>query len=203
MRHTKHRHSLGVKKEHRAAMIGHLATALLLHGRIKTTLAKAKALRPFVEKIITLAKRAKAAPGPRAVYLRRLAIARVRDKAAIKMLFNERVDEFMDRDGGYTRIYKLADRRRGDAAEMALIELIDGSDEGYPKRKKRSAKAKSEAPAPAAAEESAAAATEEATTEEPAEEGAAEESAEKPAAEASEPEATPSEETEAEEEKKD
>lgn len=151
MRHAKHRHTLGVTKEHRAAMMGHLATALLTHGRIKTTLAKAKALRPFIERIISLAKRAQNAPKERSVYLRRLAIARVRDKDAIKLLFNERAEEFANRNGGYTRIYKLAERRKGDAAEMALIELISGSDEGYPKRKRRTPAKKAAQAAPTAA----------------------------------------------------
>lgn len=150
MRHRKHRFQLGVKKEHREAMMAALATALLKHGRIETTLAKAKALRPFVEKIITLAKKAHGAEPARAVYLRRLAIARVRDKDAVHLLFDQKAEEFLERNGGYTRIYKL-DRRVGDAAEMALIEMIDSSDEGYEKRK-RGAKRAAAAGAAAAAD---------------------------------------------------
>ncbi|MEC8189694.1 MAG: 50S ribosomal protein L17 [Verrucomicrobiota bacterium] len=142
MRHSKRRHILGVTGPHRSAMMGNLAVALISHGRIETTLAKAKALRPFIEKIITLAKKAeKANDAARKLHFRRLAIARVRDKKAVALLFDERVSEFTDRAGGYTRIYKLG-QRVGDAAEMGLIELIDGNDEGYEKPKKKAAKKK-------------------------------------------------------------
>jgi large subunit ribosomal protein L17 len=121
-------------------MLGNLSVALITHGRIETTLPKARALRPFIEKIITLAKKAeKANDAARKLHFRRLAIARVRDKKAVAKLFDERVSEFTDRPGGYTRIYKLG-QRIGDAAEMALIELIDGDDEGYEKPKKKAAK---------------------------------------------------------------
>lgn len=121
-------------------MLGNLAVALITHGRIETTLSKARALRPFIEKIITLAKKAeKANDTARKLHFRRLAVARVRDKKAVAQLFDERVSEFTDRPGGYTRIYKLG-QRIGDAAEMALIELIDGNDEGYEKPKKKAAK---------------------------------------------------------------
>lgn len=140
MRHSKKRHKLGVSGPHRSAMMGNLAVALITHGRIETTLAKAKALRPFIEKIITLAKKAeKANDAARKLHFRRLAIARVRDKQAVAQLFDERVSEFVDRPGGYTRIYKVG-QRIGDAAEMALIELIDGNDEGYESPKKKTAK---------------------------------------------------------------
>ena len=130
MRHLKHRHQLGVKKAHRLAKMANLAVAIITHGRIKTTLAKAKALRPFIEKIITMARKAKKAEPARAVYLRRLAISRIRDKVAVKTLFNEKVDQFANRNGGYTRIYKLGPRR-GDAADMAIIEFIAADDQGY------------------------------------------------------------------------
>jgi large subunit ribosomal protein L17 len=150
MRHLKHRHQLGRKKEHRIALMANLASALLRHGRIQTTLAKAKALRPFVEKIITLAVHAKSASPERALHLRRQAISKIRDKNAVQTLFNERVSEFTDRPGGYTRIYKLGNRI-GDAAEMAVIQLIPGSDTGYESRKASSGKsAKPAAVAPVA-----------------------------------------------------
>lgn len=160
MRHRNHNHLLGVKKEHREAMIASLAMALFTHGRIQTTLAKARALRPFAEKIITLAKRAAATEdAAKKLHFRRLAIARVRDRDAVKKLFDERVSEFLNREGGYTRIYKLGNRI-GDAAEIAIIELVAGDDQGYAKRgkaKAASAKkgktAKSEAVAEATAEE--------------------------------------------------
>lgn len=134
MRHSKRRHTLGVTTPHLSAMMGNLSVALITHGRIKTTLTKAKALRPFIEKIITFAKKAEAANDPaRKLHYRRLAISRVRDKKAVAQLFDDRASEFTERNGGYTRIYKVG-QRIGDAAEMALIELIDGNDEGYSKR---------------------------------------------------------------------
>ncbi|WP_343224830.1 50S ribosomal protein L17 [Pelagicoccus sp. SDUM812005] len=144
MRHRKHRNQLGVKKEHREALLANLSTALIQRGRIKTTLKKAKALRPFVEKVITLAKKG-------TLHDRRIAISRVRDVGVVHELFEEKVEQFKDRNGGYTRIYKIG-TRRGDAAEMALIELIDADDEGYAKKGKAKAK-KAEKPA---AEEAAA-----------------------------------------------
>ena len=150
MRHSKRRHVLGVTGPHRSAMMGNLSVALITHGRIETTLAKAKALRPFIEKVITLAKKAEQAnDAARKLHFRRLAIARVRDKKAVAKLFDERASEFANRPGGYTRIYKIG-QRIGDAAEMAFIELIDASDEGYDKPKRKSApKAKAKAKAPA------------------------------------------------------
>ncbi len=165
MRHRKHSNQLGVKKEHREALLANLSTALLTHGRIKTTLKKAKALRPFVEKVITLAKNG-------SLHSRRIAISRVRDTDAVHGLFDDKVEQFCDREGGYTRIYKLG-TRRGDAAEMALIELIDADDEGYEKKRKPKSKVKSEAKeeaVPVEAEDAAEAeATEEAEADEKAE----------------------------------
>ena len=139
MRHKNRKHKLGASGPHRAAMMGNLSVALITHARIETTLSKARALRPFVEKIITLAKKAeKSKDAASKLHLRRLAIARMRDKAAVSKLFDELVGEFTERNGGYTRIYKLG-QRVGDAAEMSLIELIDGSDEGYVKKSKKKA----------------------------------------------------------------
>lgn len=192
MRHRKHSNQLGVKKEHREALLANLSTALITHGRITTTLKKAKALRPFVEKVITLAKKGD-------LHNRRIAISRVRDKDAVHLLFDEKVEEFRDREGGYTRIYKLG-TRRGDAAEMALIELINGDDEGYAKKSKPKSKAKKEeTPAPAveeaeeAEEEPAAESEEPVAAEEAAPEAEAEE-APTPEAEEAAPEAEESEE---------
>ena len=153
-------------------MMGNLAVALITHGRIQTTLTKAKALRPFIEKIITLAKKAEAAnDAARKLHFRRLAISRVRDKAAVAKLFDELVSEFTDRNGGYTRIYKLG-QRIGDAAEMGLIELIDGNDEGYSKKP-----AKKAAKPAKKAEKKEEAPAEEAEAEAPAAEEKAEEAA--------------------------
>ena len=116
MRHLNHRHGLGLKKEHRAALVAGLAAALFTHGRIRTTLAKARALRPFAEKVVTLAKKAALTEDKaQKIHYRRLAVARVRDEDAVKTLFNERANEFLKRNGGYTRIYKLG-QRIGDAA---------------------------------------------------------------------------------------
>jgi len=143
MRHQKHHSSLGVTREHRAAMISNLAASLITHGRIRTTLAKARALRPFVEKVITKAKRAAAKTEKAdALHLRRLALRDVRDETAVTLLFNEKYKEFTDRNGGYTRIYKLGPQRISDAAELALIEFVKADDPGYKKSGKRKKKAK-------------------------------------------------------------
>jgi len=161
MRHAKHRHQLGRKKEHRQALMANMAVAIILNKRIKTTQAKAKALRPFIEKIITLAKKAHATDDKlRKHHYRKLALRKVRDIRAINRLFNDLAEQFANRDGGYTRIYKLIPRK-GDAADMALIEMIDADDEGYSKRKskpaaKKAAKEETEAAAVEATEEVAA-----------------------------------------------
>jgi large subunit ribosomal protein L17 len=143
MRHNKHHASLGVTVEHRRAMMSNLAVALITHGRIQTTLTKAKALRPFIEKVITKAKHAAAKTEKKdALHLRRLALSDVRDEDAVTLLFNEKYKEFANRNGGYTRIYKLG-ARISDAAEMALIEFVKADDTGYKKSKgRKSAKAK-------------------------------------------------------------
>ncbi|MEO5957952.1 MAG: 50S ribosomal protein L17 [Opitutaceae bacterium] len=144
MRHKKHHASLGVTVEHRRAMLSNLAAALITHGRIQTTLTKAKALRPFIEKVITKAKQASAKTEKKdAIHLRRLALSDVRDETAITKLFNETYKEFANRNGGYTRIYKLGPQRISDAAELALIEFVKADDVGYKKSKgKKSGKAK-------------------------------------------------------------
>ncbi|MBI2511554.1 MAG: 50S ribosomal protein L17 [Opitutae bacterium] len=160
MRHNKHHASLGVTREHRAAMLSNMGASLIKHGRIETTLTKAKALRPFIEKVITKAKKAAALPkengklSASAIHLRRLALKDVRDEGAVTLLFNEKVAQFEKRSGGYTRIYKLAPRRISDAAEMALIEFIGAEDQGYKKSKgaKKSKKAKAAKPAAEATE---------------------------------------------------
>jgi large subunit ribosomal protein L17 len=146
MRHRKHNHILGVKKEHRRALLANLASALIEHGRIETTLAKAKALRPFIEKIITLAKKAHQTEiVEQKLHFRRLAIGRVRDVYAIHRLFEEKVSEFLKRTGGYARIYKLVPRQ-GDAAKMAIIEFVAADDMGYKKSRRRRAKKVQKAP---------------------------------------------------------
>jgi large subunit ribosomal protein L17 len=156
MRHNKHHSSLGVTREHREAMLSHLAVALITHGRIQTTLTKAKALRPFIEKVITKAKQAASASAkPGALHLRRLAMKDIRNEDAITLLFNEKHKEFTNRSGGYTRIYKLGPQRISDAAEMALIEFVKADDAGYKKNKAKAKKSSAKKPkaeaAPAAA----------------------------------------------------
>ena len=142
MRHRKHNHQLGVKSAHRTSLVANLSCSLIEHGRIKTTLAKARALRPSIEKIVTLAKKAHASSDPaKKVHYRRLAIARLRNKTAVSKLFDELVDQFLKRSGGYTRIYKLALPRLGDAADMALIEFV----EEPPKKKASKKKSKKKA----------------------------------------------------------
>jgi large subunit ribosomal protein L17 len=153
MRHQKHHASLGVTREHRAAMLSNMGASLIRHGRVETTLTKAKALRPFIEKVITKAKKAAAAPEKKdAIHLRRLALRDVRDESAVTLLFNEKVSQFAKRAGGYTRIYKLGPRRIGDSAEMALIEFVGSDDQGYSKSRGKKAKKSGGKKAPAAAE---------------------------------------------------
>jgi len=117
MRHRKKGRKLSRTPAHRRATLRNLAANLLRHGRITTTTAKAKELRPFVERLITLGRRGD-------LHARRLAISRLHDRVAVGTLFEEVGPKFTDRPGGYTRILKLG-TRRGDAAEMALIELVE------------------------------------------------------------------------------
>lgn len=163
MRHNKHHASLGVTREHRRAMLSNLAASLITHGRIQTTLTKAKALRPFVERVITKAKQAAAKTEKKdAIHLRRLALADVRDETAVTKLFNETHKEFTNRNGGYTRIYKLGAQRQSDAAELALIEFVKADDPGYKKSKggrKSAKKSGAKAKAPKTAKSEAAAET--------------------------------------------
>ena len=94
-----------------------MATALFRHGRIETTTAKAKELRPYAERLITLAKRGD-------LHARRLAARRIQDHQVLRQLFGDIGPKFSERPGGYTRILKLGPRQ-GDAADMSLIELVD------------------------------------------------------------------------------
>jgi large subunit ribosomal protein L17 len=128
--------------------MANLASALFRHGKIETTLAKAKALRPFAEKLITMAKKAYATDDSiQKLHYRRLVISRIRDGDATAILFDSRAGEFARRNGGYSRIYKLV-QRVGDAAKMAIIELISGDDVGYSKsRKRKISKSKGKLPA--------------------------------------------------------
>jgi large subunit ribosomal protein L17 len=116
MRHRKHHGSLGLPTGHRRALLANLATALLTHGRIETTQAKARAVRPYVEKLITLGKAGD-------LHSRRQALAKLRYRPIVDRLFNDVAPVFESRAGGYTRIIKTR-YRAGDAAPMAIIELV-------------------------------------------------------------------------------
>ncbi len=143
MRHRKHNHLLGVKTAHRISLVANLSCSLIDNGRIKTTLAKARALRPSIEKAITLAKKAYATDdASKKIHYRRQAIARLRSKDAVKKLFDELVEQFVGRNGGYTRIYKLAIPRLGDAADMAIIEFVEEIQKKKAKKKRSSKKTK-------------------------------------------------------------
>jgi large subunit ribosomal protein L17 len=118
MRHRKSGRKLGRNSSHRKAMFRNMATSMVLHETIKTTLPKAKELRRVVEPLITLAKED-------GVANRRLEFSRLRDKAAVGKLFTDLGPRFKERPGGYLRILKMGPRP-GDAAPMALVQLVDG-----------------------------------------------------------------------------
>lgn len=120
MRHRRSGRRLGRNSAHRTAMYRNMAASLLTHGTITTTLPKAKELRRVVEPLITLAKQD-------GVARRRLAFARLRDSAAVGKLFAELGPRYKDRPGGYLRILKTG-HRAGDAAPMALVQLLDQPD---------------------------------------------------------------------------
>ena len=125
MRHRNAHRKLGRVSEHRTALLRNQAQALLAHERIETTVPKAKELRPFVERLITIAKRGVRANDPKGQSLsaRRLVMRDILSEDVVTKLFDELAPRFMERPGGYTRILKLG-HRRGDAAEVAQIELI-------------------------------------------------------------------------------
>lgn len=118
MRHGKKDNHLGRKKAHRDALLSNMASSLILHKRITTTVAKAKALRKYVEPLITRAK-------TDTMHSRRMAFSYLQNKESIKALFGEVATRTADRPGGYTRIIKMGDVRLGDNAEMCLMELVD------------------------------------------------------------------------------
>jgi large subunit ribosomal protein L17 len=147
MRHKKGFNHLGRKKGHRRAMLANMASSLIKHKRITTTLAKAKALRSYVEPLITKSK-------DDATHSRRVVFSYLNDKEATAELFREVSPKVGERPGGYTRIIKLA-TRVGDSADMAMIELVDFNEllvkEAKPKKARRSRRGGgSSAAAPAA-----------------------------------------------------
>ena|SRR5204863_2010842 len=119
MRHQKKTVRLGRKAEHRKALLANQVCSLIEHRRIKTTLAKAKAVRPIAEKMVTLGKNG-------SIHARRTAFATLRQKDAVKKLFDEIAPASTERNGGYTRIIRLG-QRHSDSALMALIEWVDVS----------------------------------------------------------------------------
>ncbi len=147
MRHQKKTLKLGRTAEHRKAMLANQVCSLIEHQRIKTTLAKAKAVRPLAEKIVTLGKNG-------SLHARRNALSILRQKDAVKKLFDEIAPRSTDRNGGYTRIVKLG-QRKSDSASMAFIEWVDAAkvveekpaEEKKPKRKETEPKPKQKEPA--------------------------------------------------------
>ena len=117
MRHARTGKKLGRDSAHRKALYSNLTCSLIEHGRIKTTAAKAKAVKPFAEQMITLGKRGD-------LHARRLALAELRSQDVVHQLFADVAPRFVDRPGGYTRIVKLGPRQ-GDAAAMVYLELVD------------------------------------------------------------------------------
>lgn len=116
MRHRKKGRQLSRTRSHRKATLRNLATSLFRHERIETTTAKAKELRPYAERLITLARRGD-------VHARRLAAMKIQDREVLGKLFDDIAPRYMERPGGYTRVLKLGNRK-GDQAEMSLIELV-------------------------------------------------------------------------------
>ncbi len=150
MRHQKKTIKLGRTAEHRKALLANQVCSLIEHQRIQTTLAKAKAVRPLAEKMVTLGKKG-------SIHARRTALATLRQKDAVKKLFDDIAPRSTERNGGYTRIVKLG-QRKSDSAPMAFIEWVDGAqvieekaaEEKKAKRKEAepSAKQKESAPQP-------------------------------------------------------
>ncbi len=121
MRHRKAGKKLGRTSSHRKAMMRNMVTSLLEHERIVTTTPKAKEVRKIADKMITLAKRGD-------LHARRQALAYIKDKKVVSKLFDQLKDEYIDRNGGYTRIIRTGNRL-GDAAPMAILELVNYSEE--------------------------------------------------------------------------
>ncbi len=127
MRHLKAGKRLGVTTSHRKAMMRNLVTALLEHGEIKTTVTRAKEMRKYFDKMIGLGKK-------NDLHSRRQALSFIMSKEVVKKLFDEYGPLYENRNGGYTRIYKLG-RRLGDNAQMALIQMVDLKEEEKPAKK--------------------------------------------------------------------
>jgi large subunit ribosomal protein L17 len=159
MRHQRAGKKLGRDAAHRKALYSNLTGALIEHGRIKTTVTKAKAVKPVAEQMITLARRGD-------LHARRQAVAFLRSKDVVHKLFEEVGPRFKDRPGGYSRIVKIGPRP-GDAAEMAYLELVDAEVVARPRRERAGAAPVAAAAVPGAVEEPPS--TEEELVEDPAE----------------------------------
>ncbi|MET7028377.1 50S ribosomal protein L17 [Sediminicola luteus] len=145
MRHGKKVNHLGRKTAHRKAMLANMACSLIEHKRINTTVAKAKALKQFVEPLITKSKAENNQTVEKGTHNRRIVFKNLRDKNAVTELFGGVAEKVADRPGGYTRIIKLGNRL-GDNADMAIIELVDFNElynAGKPKAKKTTRRGKS------------------------------------------------------------
>ena len=126
MRHRVKKKHFDRTKEQRKALFRSLARALILEERITTGVEKAKALRPFIERLITLARKAEATDDKiKKLHYRREALSLLPDKEAIAKLFEDLGPRFAERNGGYVRIVKLPNPRRGDSAELAIIEFVE------------------------------------------------------------------------------
>ena len=171
MRHNKKNNHLGRQAGHRKAMLANMASSLIKHKRIETTLAKAKVLRTYVEPLITKSK-------DDTTHSRRMVFSYLKDKHAVSELFRTVAPKVADRPGGYTRVLKVG-FRQGDAAEMAMIELVDFNEamlaSATPKKEVKKTTRRSRSAAPKKAEAPAA--------EPKAEQPAVEEAAEAPAEE--------------------
>jgi large subunit ribosomal protein L17 len=124
MRHHRSGKKLGRDASHRRALYANLAGSLIRHGRVRTTVTKAKAVKPFVEQMISLGKRGD-------LHARRQALSELRSRDVVELLFDDVAPRFADRPGGYSRIVKLGPRL-GDAAEMVYLELVDFVPAGAP-----------------------------------------------------------------------
>ena len=132
MRHNKAINHLGRKSGHRKAMLANMATSLILHKRIETTVAKAKALKMYVEPLITKSKED-------TTHSRRMVFSYLKNKEAVTELFRTIAPKIADRPGGYTRVLKTG-FRQGDGADMALIELVDFNEAALASSTKKAAK---------------------------------------------------------------
>jgi len=139
MRHQKKTIKLGRTAEHRKALLANQVCSLIEHQRIKTTLAKAKAVRPLAEHMVTLGKKG-------SIHARRTALATLRQKSAVKKLFDDVAPRSAERNGGYTRIVKLG-QRKSDSARMAFIEWVDMAEvvEKKPAEEKKAKRKEAEA----------------------------------------------------------